>query len=116
MQTLGQREMTQVVGGELPLETVGRALQVGSDDAGVVDEQVQRPVPGRDEVSDRERIGELETRDANGAVVDRGVHGVRRRLARGDVANRQSDLGPGRRERPRRLHPDSGRGPGDHGA
>ena len=49
MQAGGQREVAEVVGGELHLPALGRAGQRGGHHAGVVDEDVQRPVPARRE-------------------------------------------------------------------
>jgi len=49
VQSVGEREVAEVVGGELQFPALGCALLGGSHDAGVVDEQVRRLVPRLDE-------------------------------------------------------------------
>ena len=77
--------------------------------AGVVDQDVQRAVPGGDERGDRGLVGEVEAADADGPAVDRRGGA----LARGGVAHGEGHLGAGAGQRAGGLDADAGRAAGD---
>lgn len=103
MQADREGEVADVVGGELALEARGRALELlDGHHARVVDEHVQRPVPGGDEGADRVEVGQLERRDADIAV-DVGGDA----LAGLGVADGDRYLGAGLRQRAGGLDADA---------
>ena len=110
VQADGEREVPEVVGGELHLPALGRVLERGErHHAGVVDEQVQRAAPVRHERGHRGLVDEVEAADAHGAALDRR----RGAPSRGGVAHRERDLGAGPGEHAGRLDPDARRAAGD---
>ena len=65
VQPAGQGEVPDVVGRELQLPAaVGQLMRWQRHHSGVVDEQVQRPVPGGDEGAHGVEVGEVESADA----------------------------------------------------
>ena len=113
MQPSGQGEVTEMVRGELHLPPLRSPQLRGGHDAGVVDQDVQRPVPVGDEGRDGRLISEIQRRDQDPLVAGAGrdvFGGTRASL---DVAHGQGDLGVRARERPGGLDSDTGRAAGD---
>ena len=111
-----EREVPEVVGGELQLPALGRARLGGRHHACVVDEHVQWARPGRDEGRDRRPVGEVEVLDAHVGIA-RGFDDLAgRALAGGKVAHRERHVGSRARQRTRRLDSDPGRAAGDDDA
>ena len=106
-QQVGQREVAQVVGGDLGLEPVDRAREGHRHHAGVVDEDVDVP----DFL--RERAHRLQVGDVEPAYIDAPpqLAGDRSPLLR--VPHGQDDLRPERGEDPSRLQTDAAAGPRD---
>ena len=103
MQGRGEREVAEVVGRELQLDALRRALQGRQrHHPGVVDEDVERAVPL--EAGER---GEVEAADVRAAEVGRDA------LAGGGVADGERDVGAGALERAGGLDPDPGGAAGD---
>ena len=72
VQSAGQSEVAQMVGGELQLPTLCRQLEVRQrHHAGVVDEQMERSTPARGEGGDRRLVREVEPADVE-CIVARG--------------------------------------------
>jgi hypothetical protein len=96
VQADGEREMTEMVGGELhfvPGRGEGELRQ--GHHAGIVDEDVQRPGPRAHEAGHRGRIGQVQLRDPQRTRARRQLFGdpVRDFPAGLDVAYRQCHLG-----------------------
>ena len=90
MQAGGEGEVTEVVGGELELPAFRGAEFGGRHHAGVVDEDVERAVPVRDEVGDRLLVGQVQP-----------------------CADRDGDFGAGGGEDPGGLQSEAGAAAGD---
>lgn len=114
----GEGEVAQVVDGELRLPTVRCADEFRrSHHSGVVDQDVQRAVPGRHERGDRRPVGQVEPSYRQLSRLGRqfsfqACHYAGTRVG---VPHGQGDIGARRGECPGRLHPDSGTGSGHHG-
>lgn len=97
MQPDRQREVAEMIRGELQFPAVRRVLLRRVHDARVVDQHVQRAVaPPGDEGVDGGEVGQVELSHLDGAALSRepGSHP----LAGFDVANRQGDIGSHRSE------------------
>ena len=108
VQPAGQGEVPDVVSRELQLPAaIGHLTRRQCHHAGVVDEQVQRPVPGGDESAHGIKVGEVESADAGPPVpvvradIDGGP------LAGGGVADGEHHLGARGGERSRGLDADA---------
>ena len=101
-----EREVAEVIRGELQLPALRRARLGARHDARVVDEDVQRPGPGRDERRDRGAICEVEVLDVHVGIAGRVGDLSGRALAGGEVAHRERHVGSGAGQRTRRLYPD----------
>ena len=74
MQPGGEGEVPDVVGRELELAAaVGQLTRWQRHHSGVVDEQMQRPVPGGDERVHGVEVGEVESADPDGLVAGRAA-------------------------------------------
>ena len=109
MQPDGEREVAEMICGELHFVPAGRHRQLlDRHHPGVVDQDVQRPVPRPDEGVDAGEVAQVERGDPGGPADVRG-----HALTRGDVADRKRDLGTRVGERPRGLDADPRRGARD---
>ena len=107
MQAGGELEMAEMIGRELKLVTARRECELrDGHHAGVVDQDVERPVPTVDERGDRRRIGELQAPHVDGTVACRRADGGGYRLAGGDVTDGERDLGAVVGQDPRGLDAD----------
>ena len=105
-----KREVAEVIRGELHLDAARGELELGQrHHAGVVDEQVQRPVPAAGERGDRRQIGEVEPADMDVRVAGRRGDVGRGPVARAGVAHGERDVRSRAGERARRLDPDARR-------
>ena len=92
-ETGGQREVTEVVGGEVQLVAAGGEGALGDrHHPGVVDEDVERSVPAVDERGHRGRVRQLK-----GANVDGAVAGALADLRGGGLAGGRVSCGEGDR-------------------
>ena len=87
-QQVGQREVAEVVGGQVQLDAVGRRAERQREHAGVVDEHVDRP-DRLGEGPHRRQVGQVEQSelDVAGHLLGRGAAPV-------EVADRQDDQAP----------------------
>ena len=117
MQADGEREVAEMIGGELHFVAARRQRQLlDGHHPGVVDQDVQRPVPSADEGGDAAEVAQLQRADG-----DRGIPGVFADLrgdplARGGIAHRECHRRTCGRQRPRGLDADARRCAGDDGA
>jgi hypothetical protein len=102
-----EREVAEMVGRELQLHAVPGQLFFGQEHAGVVDEDVQRPMPACRECGDRIKVGEVEPADSDSTVLGRGGDLGRGSVADLDVADGERDLGACTGQRPGGLDPDA---------
>lgn len=115
-QAEGEREMPEMVRGELRLPALTGAVQVRQGhDARVVDQNVQWTLPRGREGSDGGTVGQFQPGDQNTVVA-----GLRRDLGRGafagfDVPDRERHLGSRRGQSPRGLDADARCTAGDNG-
>jgi hypothetical protein len=113
MQTVREREMAEMIGGELHFVSAVRQCQIlDGHHAGVVDQDVQRPAPFCGEGGDAGQVAEVQRADG-----DRVVPGVRADVPAdpftgGDVPHRKRDGRSRIGERARRLDTDAGRAAG----
>ena len=109
-----EREVAEVVGRELHLPALFSPLEVGqSHHAGVIDEQVERPAPVRDEGGDGGLVGEVESLDVNGGVAGGSGDVGGDPVAGVGVAHGERDFGARAGQRTCRLDPDARRTAGD---
>jgi hypothetical protein len=113
-----EREMPEVVGGQLHLEPVGRSRVGNRHDPGVVHQQVERtalPQPTRHELAHAGELREVQGLDRNPGLRD-GAPDVGHR-ARGllGVARRDDDLGTRARELAGRFEAEAAVSAGDDG-
>jgi len=108
-----EREVAEVVGGELEFPPLRRPGQVTDDHAGVVDQQVQRTGPPLGERGDGATDGEVQRADEDPAAAGRLGDVGGRPGAGVAVADGEGDLGARSRQRTGCLHPDPGRCAGD---
>ncbi len=102
-----------MVGRELHLPALPGQLEVGQrHHAGVVDEHLQRPAPGRDEGGDRPLVGKIEPADVDGGVARRGGDLGGRSTAGIGVPYGECDLGARARQRACGLDADARRAAG----
>jgi hypothetical protein len=106
-------KVAQVVGRELHLPALRGPTQVGQYHAGVVDQQVKRPGPFRDERGDGRSVGEVEPANTDGTVAggDGDVGGGP--VAGVGIPHGERDFGARAGQRPRRLDTDPRRASGD---
>jgi hypothetical protein len=107
-----QRDVTQVVGGHLPLEALRAEQTRAAHDAGVEDqggEVVVAVEQGRGATPDLVEVGQIELDDARRAWPDEARCGP---LARGRVAHGQHDVGAASDEAAGRLEADAAVGAG----
>ena len=60
MESGGQGEVAEVVGGELHFPSFGGSLQAAGDQSGIVDQQMQWTVPLLHEACDADLVGEVQ--------------------------------------------------------
>ena len=109
-----EREVAEVVGRELHLPALRRQLELGQrHHAGVVDQDVQRPAPVRDEGGDGRLVGEVEPADVDGGVAGGGGDVGGGPLAGVGVAHGERDFGARAGQRAGGLDPDARRAAGD---
>ncbi len=92
VQAGGKREVAEMIGGELELPALWCAGLRARHHAGVVDQDVQRPVPGGDQRRDRCRVGEVHGRDEDVGVGATGHDRRRDTLSCVGVADREGHL------------------------
>jgi hypothetical protein len=109
----GEREVAEVVRGELHLPPLRRPHQRRGHDPGVVDQDVQGAVPRRDELCNRCQVGKVEGRDEHPAVAGALGDVGGDLLTRRGVTDGQGDFGVRASERTGRLDADTGGTTGD---
>jgi hypothetical protein len=92
MQSGGQCEVAEMIGGELELPTLRRSGQRAGHDPGIVDQDVHRLVPRGDERRDRCRVGEVNRRDQDVGVAGGGLDLRGDALSRVGGADREGHL------------------------
>lgn len=113
VQARGEREVAQMVGGELQLPSLFGVLLGAGHDAGVVHQDVQRALPGRGECGDGRRIGEVQVGHMHVLVAGRFGDVLGDELADRHVADGQSDGRPRTSQGPSRLRAETGGCAGD---
>jgi hypothetical protein len=114
VQAAGQREVAEVVGGELALPALAGAPERAGHDPGVVDQDVHGAAPGADERRDRGLVGQVERGDGDLPAGGRGDVGGG--PVAGDlVADGDGDVGACAGQRTGGLDADAGRAAGDDG-
>ncbi len=114
VQTGGEGEVAQVVGGELPFPSLFGVLLGAGHDARVVHQDVQRAPPGGGESGDGRGIGQVEMREAHLLIARRCGDVLGDAFARRRVPDSEGDCRARGGQGPGRLGPEAGGGAGDH--
>jgi hypothetical protein len=95
VQTDGETKMAEMVRRKLQLPSFGRALQAACDEAGIVNQKMERAVPRIDEVGDRLPIREVQSKDLRPDSTSGPLDLFGDSVTRISIADRKCHLGTG---------------------